>query len=285
MPEAASSPPAFWNRLDGIAVVNLDDRPDRWDQMRADSAPFLIGAPPLSRVSAVRGSLLAGYGKRPWFRGKSSDKRWAAKVGCTQSHRKVMEFARSQGWKTFLVLEDDADFSPLAGVDLVALEELLFTSHPDWEVCYLGFSKAVGTSLQLATFNDRLLCEVNGCYTTHAYIVRTSARDWIFDQLADNHSAWSWHSRHRIIDRWYVRHLSRVHRVFAVSPSIITQADGFSDIVQRPVNYNEEFAGRLEHLTTDPRKFRRLKMLRNAAAPFNDACDSIRGFIKRIKGF
>ncbi len=285
MPAADLSPPAFWKRLDGIAVVNLDDRPDRWDQVCNESAPFFVGAPPFSRVPAVRGSLLEGYGKRPWFRGKPSDKRWAAKVGCTQSHRKVMNFARSQGWNTFLVLEDDADFSPLAGVDLAALDRLLFTLHPDWDVCYLGFSKAVGTSLHLASFGDRMLCEVNGCYTTHAYLVRKRARDWIFSQLAENHRAWSWHAQHRIIDRWYVRNLTRAHKVFAVSPSIITQNDGFSDIVQRSVSYNKEFAGQLEHVTTDLRRFRQLKILRNTTGLFNDACDAVRGLIKRMKGF
>ena len=285
MHETAPSPAAFWKRLDGIAVVNLDERTDRWDRVRADSAPFLIGAPPLTRVSAVRGSLLEGYGKRPWFRGKPSDKRWAAKVGCTQSHRKVMELARAQKWDTFLVLEDDADFRPLAGVDLAALDRLLFASHTDWEVCYLGFSKAVGTSLKLASFNDRLLCEVNGCYTTHAYLVRGSARDWIYRQLAENDHAWSWHSRHRIIDRWYVRHLSRAHKVYAVSPSIITQADGFSDIVQRSVNYGEEFAGCLENVTADPRRFCRLKTFRAAVGWCKDIGDASRGLIKRIKGF
>lgn len=275
----------FWSRLDGIAVVNLDERPDRWKQVCADAAPVLNGAPPLSRVSAVRGTQLAGYGERPWFRGKASDTRWAAKVGCTQSHRKVMDFARARGWNLFLVLEDDADFSPLAGVDIAALEHLLFTVHTDWDVCYLGFSKAVGTSLELSSFGDERLCEVNGCYTTHAYLLRTRARDWIFEQLAEDAAAWAWHAQHRIIDRWYVRHLSRSHRVLAISPSIITQAAGFSDIVQRQVNYSDEFAGRLERVTTDRNSFLRRKAFRDTLTPFKDAYDALRGLLKRIKGF
>ena len=275
----------FWSRLDGIAVINLDDRPDRWDQMRAAAAPYLQDAPPFTRISAVRGTLLPGYGERPWFRGKASDKRWAAKAGCTQSHRKVMEFARTQGWKTFLVLEDDADFSPLTGVDMHALDHALFTAQPDWDVCYLGFSQAVGTSLELATVGQQRVCEVNGCYTTHAYVVRTRARDWILARLAADAQAWSWHARHRIIDRWYVRHLCTELRVLAISPSIITQAAGFSDIVQRQVDYSDEFAGKLERLTADPVQFSRRKTLRRITISFANAYDCLRAGLKRLRGF
>jgi len=274
----------FWSKLDGIAVINLDDRPDRLADLQAESS-LLVGGPELTRISAVRGSALPGYGQRPWFRGKASDKRWAARVGCTQSHRRVMEFARQKGWETFLVLEDDANLQPLAKLDMSALHDLLFTQQSDWDVCYLGFSKSVGASLELASFPPHRLCEMTGCYTTHAYLVRTRARDWIIDQLPKDAQAWAWHAQHRIIDRWYVRHLSRSMKVYAITPSIITQRAGFSDIVQRQVDYTDEFSGRITGSTHSRLWFVIRRNLSNAGYFISDGYDAFRGLMKRINGF
>jgi hypothetical protein len=285
-PNAAATPATrFWGRIDGIVAINLDERPDRWDQMCANTAPHLVGGPPLTRISAVRGTALPGYGQRPWFRGKASDKRWAARAGCTQSHRKAMALARSQGWHTFLVLEDDVDFGPLATLDFAALDRALFASQLAWDVCYLGFSKAVGTALELTSFAPHRLCEVSGCYTTHAYLVRGRARDWIYSQLADDAQAWAWHAQHRIIDRWYVRHLSQALTVLAVTPSLMTQVPGFSDIVQRQVDYADEFSGQLDCCTRSRARFLWRKWLRNTLMPLADCYDGLRGIVKRSRGF
>ncbi|HSI07548.1 MAG TPA: hypothetical protein VK985_03090 [Rariglobus sp.] len=266
-------------------MINLDDRQDRWNAIQSSAGAFLRDAPPLTRISALWGVQLPGYGTRPWFHGKPSDKRWAAKGGCTQSHRKAVEHARHQGWNTFLVLEDDADLRLLTGINLEALAHQLFTEHPDWDVCYLGFSKAVGPSLELASCGEHHVYEVIGCYAGHAYIVKARARDWILDQVAGLSGVWPWLARHRIIDRWYARNLTRVLRVFAVSPSIITQVPSYSDIVQRTVNYDEQFTGRIKHLSHGRRAFELRKTLHYATMSFTDAYDALRGLIKRFRGF
>lgn len=276
---------SFWQHLDGIAVVNLDDRPDRWEKVCADAALHLHDAPALTRISAVYGARLPGFGSRPWFRGKSSDKRWAARAGCTQSHRKVMDYANSKGWQTFLVLEDDADFTPLAAADLGALEQALFADHADWDFCYLGFSKAVGTSFALASFGNHVCAEISGCYTTHAYIVRTRARDWILGQLADDNRVWSWLAKNRIIDRWYIRHLSRALTVYAISPSIISQAVGFSDIVGGEVNYKDQFPEAITSYAKNRYEFWIRQKICHASFIMGNFYDTFRGLLKRLKGF
>ena len=286
-PPSPPSPPSapFWGRLDGIVVVNLDERADRWHQMRANTASHLVGAPPLTRISALRGTALPGYGRRPWFRGKPSDQRWAARAGCTQSHRAAMEVARQQGWDTFLVLEDDVDFSPLASLDLAALDRALFATPPAWDICYLGFSKAVGATLELASLGAHRLCEVSGCYTAHAYLVRGRARDWIYTNLADETRVWAWHAQHRSIDRWYARHLSQAFTVLAITPSLITQVPGFSDIVQRQVDYAAEFPGQVGRISASRSSFLWRKWLRNTLMPLADCYDGLRAIIKRCRGF
>lgn len=274
----------FWGCLDGIAIINLDDRPERWVATLAELAAF-PGAPGPLRVPAVRGVDLPGYGQRPWFRGRPSDKRWAARVGCTLSHRKAMLLAREQGWRTFLILEDDACLQPLRKASLDDLQSALFMANPDWDVCYLGFSKAVGRSLQKQTLGAGWLCEVTGCYTTHAYLVRERARDWIIDQLPDEAQAWAWHAQHRIIDRWYVRHLSRALRLYAITPSVISQRVGFSDIVQRQVNYSDEFGGAMSPATRHMAWFNICRCLAHLRFMLGDRYDGVRGLFKRLNGF
>jgi GR25 family glycosyltransferase involved in LPS biosynthesis len=274
----------FWGRLDGIAIINLDDRPERWRETLEELSPF-PNIPNPTRISAVRGVDLDGFGKRPWFRGRPTDKRWAARAGCTQSHRKALLLAKARCWKTFLILEDDAELKPMSAVPVERLDEQLFERFPDWDICYLGFSKAVGQSLELTRFDGHGLCEVTGCYTTHAYLVRERARDWILNHLPEDSRAWAWHAQHRIIDRWYVRHLSRDLRVFAVTPSMITQRAGFSDIVQRPVNYDNEFDGTVKHLAESGARFRFAKRIHHAKMVWNDVYDGFRAAFKRINGF
>jgi len=282
-PDSAVVSP-FWGRLDGIAIINLDERPERWEETLRELAPF-PEAPKPTRIPAVRGVDLEGYGKRPWFRGRHTDKRWAARVGCTQSHRKTMHTARARGWRTFLVLEDDACLQPLAGCGLAKLDECLFRRFPEWDVCYLGFSKAVGQSLEFTRFDGHGLFEVTGCYTTHAYLVRERARDWILRRLPGDSRVWAWHAKHRIIDRWYVRHLSRDLRVFAVAPSLITQRAGFSDIVQRQVNYDNEFDGTIKHLAESRERFQFAKRTHHGKQVWNEFYDGFRAAFKRINGF
>jgi len=38
---------SFWQHLEGIAVINLDNRQDRWKQICDKAALHLHGAPPL----------------------------------------------------------------------------------------------------------------------------------------------------------------------------------------------------------------------------------------------
>lgn len=196
-----------------------------------------------------------------------------------------MLFAREQGWRTFLVLEDDACLEPLLGVVPGELHDELFERHANWDVCFLGFSKAFGKSLELGAVGKHGLYEIRGCYTAHAYLVRERARDWIIRHLPEDAQAWSWHARHRIVDRWYARHLFRALRVFAVTPALATQRVGFSDIMQRSVDYADEFASGMNNGTRSRFIFEFNKWLAHLQSVWTDGYDALRGAFKRLKGF
>jgi GR25 family glycosyltransferase involved in LPS biosynthesis len=273
--------PGFADLVDGALVINLDDRTDRWAQVETTLGAVL---PPAKRqrLPAVRGVDLDGFGKPPWFRGRRRDRTWAGRAGVLLSHRRALRQARAQGWDKVLILEDDVVFSDAAPRVLERLAETL-RSTP-WDVCYLGFTDPKTPFSRVAALDDdHALWSVSGCNTAHAYLVRASAYDWILARLPDEHAVWHWLSRHRAIDRWYYRNLSRHCRVLAVSPSVVNQRPGVSDITQR------ENDGR--HVTAvDPARavsggFAWRNVVRHLGWRLAEPRDWLRGRIKRLRGF
>lgn len=224
---SAASP--FWSLVDGVFVINLDQRSDRWTQFEA-ATRNVIPAEKLHRFSACLGRDLPGFGQRPWFRGGKRDKTWAGRAGCLLSHRRALLKARELGWRTTLLLEDDAAFTP----EFARVADALATASReyDWEVCYLGFTEPWPPGRQIAKLDERhSLNQIHGATTTHAYLVREPARDWILAQLPDESRVWPWLAAHRAIDRWYQRRLGLEFRVVCVTPSLVNQNDSASDIV------------------------------------------------------
>jgi glycosyl transferase, family 25 len=277
----------LWDLIDAVLVINLDQRPERWSGLLA-AASGLIPAGKIHRVPAILGRNLDGFGQRPWFRGRRRDQTWAARAGCMLSHRLALDIARNNNWKTVLVLEDDVEFSP----DLLTLagpmHDALTRLHDQWQVCYLGFTDPVGPFQTLARLDaNHQLVRIYGCNCAHAYMLRVDARDWILAQLPSEKSPWSWLSRHRAVDRWYRGKLGARFHVSAISPSVVNQRPGFSDIVGMPTDY--AVAGR-HHLTVPPTStsdagFTCGSRLRRLGNLLGDSYDALRGLGKRLRGF
>jgi GR25 family glycosyltransferase involved in LPS biosynthesis len=273
--------PRFASLVDAALIINLDDRTDRWAQIETTLDSYLPESK-RQRLSAIRGTELNGFGRPPWFRGRKRDKTWAGRAGVLLSHRRALREARTQGWKNVLILEDDVVFSDAAAPVLERLAETL--SATTWDICYLGFTDPKTPFSHVADLgHGHGLWSVSGCNTAHAYLVRASAYDWILARLPNEIDVWQWLSRHRAIDRWYYRNLSRRWRVLAVSPSVVNQRPGISDITQR-VN-----DGR--HVTTvdparaAPQGFTWRNALRHVGWRLAEPRDWLRGRIKRLRGF
>ena len=279
MPAPAAD--AFWDLVDGVLVVNLDNRPERWQQVQSGIGTRVPDGK-LQRLSATLGTALPGYGKPPWFLGHKRDRTWAGRAGCTLSHRAAIEQAQQAGWRTLLILEDDLEPVPDLDVVLTALPAAL-RDHP-WDVCYLGFTNPVLPCHRLTELpNGHALYRVSGCSTTHAYLLRDTTFDWLLGKLPEPTVIWRWISRHRAIDRWYYRNLARRFTVCAVSPSVINQQGGFSDITRREHerNYMTAVPGDCSGATG----FRLRGALRWLQFRLAEPRDWLRGWIKQARGF
>ncbi|MEK7780416.1 MAG: glycosyl transferase [Verrucomicrobiota bacterium] len=275
---------SFWQMIDGVFVINLDQRADRWAQFQA-AVSGIIPPEKLHRLPARLGREISGFGQRPWFRGGKRDRTWAARAGVTQSHRQALLNAREADWRTVLILEDDVnfatDFSALTTALAAALRE------QDWQLCYLGFTDPWSPCRKLTDLDaGHGLFRVHGCNTAHAYLVRETARDWLLGQLPDETRVWKWLATHRAIDRWMQRHVGLEFPVACVSPSIVNQVEGFSDIVEQQTHYT----GATEHVRTvrsvsGNTGFYFGHALRRVSVRIGLAGDSLRGLAKRVTGF
>jgi glycosyl transferase family 25 len=279
MPQAGLD--AFWDMVDGVLVVNLDSRPDRWQDLLARSAG-VIPADKLHRLPATLGAALPGFGVPPWFRNRKRDRTWAGRAGCALSHRAAIAHAREQGWRAVLILEDDIELEPGLVDVLAALPQAL--QRIDWDVCYLGFTDPVSPYCTLAALPaGRKLYAVAGCNTAHAYVLKETTFDWLLDRLPREDDIWPWISRHRAIDRWYYRNLARRFKVSAVSPSIINQQIGFSDITQRQTS--RVHSTRVPGKHYGPLAYWWLGRLRWLGYRIAEPRDWLRGRIKQLRGF
>ena len=210
--------------IDGVLVINLARRPDRWTAFKmawADQLPWGKAR----RIDAIDGRSLSGFGRPPWFRGRRRDPVWAGRAGCALSHRKAMETARDLGWDTVLILEDDAipgDTDALTRLD-VALR------RDDWDLFYLGCGDVERPIEQV----DTGVYRIGGALDLHAYVLRARVRDWILARLPEQDDVWAWIASERAVDRWISRETCDRFKVLALHPAAAVQDDNFSDITQR----------------------------------------------------
>jgi len=278
------SEPNVWNHIDAVLVINLESRPERWERF-SDSAKGILPEDKITKFPASLGLAISNYGMAPWFRGKPRDSRWAGRAGCALSHQRIMMAAVEKNWDIILVLEDDADFIDTNKDELDALLQKLLSERSSWDICYLGFSKTTGPSQSVGTIENRGVFKISGCGTTHAYLVNSTARDWLFKHLPNEKTIWPWIAQHRAIDRWYSRNLSWNLKILAISPSIVTQASGYSDLVESHVDYNSEFPGKVVQFTNSNLTYTFARFWWRVSCLVGSSYDWIRYLIKKSNGF
>jgi hypothetical protein len=269
----------------GICVINLDRRSDRWEAFQKEMLPQLLPREVI-RISAIEGIAIAGFGDAPYFRGRKRDRTWAARAGCTLSHRAALLHALDVGWSHVLVLEDDIHMPiPPKSTMLSELREKISIHAPD--VCYFGFTDPVPPFKQMASLGpEHKLHQVFGCNTAHAYLVSKKAISHLVSMLPEPQNIWRWLMRYRAVDRFYYRHLSPALRVMAVSPTIIDQQPGFSDIIGRSVvAYSETHYTAIESRHPNEQQYARETAKQKNNFARLDKVDQIRGLWKSLRGF
>jgi len=218
--------------IDGCIVINLPQRTDRWELFQKQLPLLLsLGLKP-ERIDAVYGRNLPGFGIKPWFTKRISQKRangWGGKAGCTLSHRQAIATAKARGWKTVLILEDDVAFEPSVRDQWPQLVDVLRKLPDNWVLLYLFGSDPSHPIQVIQPYSETTCYEIGGAIGAVAYVVNSAYFDLLLAGLPQPSMIWSWTARHKTVDRWYSRQACLFGRVFAMSPFGIAHLETPSD--------------------------------------------------------
>ena len=219
--------------IDGCLVINLPHRTDRWALFQ-EQIPTLtaLGLNP-ERLDAVSGKSLLGFGEKPWFTKRLSEKRayaWGGKAGCTLSHRKAIALAKERGWKNVLILEDDVRFDVAIAAQWARLVEVMNNLPKDWIAIYLYGSRSFAPIRVARAYPGTGCYEIGGAASTAAYIINGNSFDALLRLMPTLGTVWSWTARHKAVDRWYSRQLTLLGHVYAMAPFGITTIETASDV-------------------------------------------------------
>lgn len=199
-------------KYDAIYCINLDKRPQRWDDAQQEFVKFNIID--VERISGVDGSLLEES------KVISQDGLVVSKgdIGCSLSHLSVVKTAKKLNLNNYIVFEDDVEFHPEFNS---LFNEYIKQVPNDWDAIYFGGSHQV--SPIMVTENVAKLVKT---YTTHAMIIKNT----LYDSLIE-----LWNKAEKVDIS--ISQLQNEFNFYGFIPSLISQRDGFSDILQRDVSY------------------------------------------------
>ena len=204
----------FESSKDKAYVINLDDRPDRFDTiMRSfDNAPFNI-----ERFSAIKDSV-------GW-------------KGCGLSHMTLIELAKNTNMSSILIIEDDCKPSNDFNKMWPLIKSWLDSNREKWDI-YTGgttyynvINKSLDTIKPICKLDSNIKLYYTKFLCTHFYYLNSSAYDKFLEWKKDI-------EKNGAVDMW--PNIINM-KIVSSSPFIASQNDGYSNIVNSQTNYNKDF--------------------------------------------
>lgn len=189
--------------------INLESRADR--RIHVEEQLFNVGLP-INRFNAIR--LPNGA------------------VGCSMSHLKCLQMAKSNGWPHVLICEDDIKFLDPQKFK-VQLNGFLENNN-NWDVVLLA-----GNNMPPYQSNDLYSVQVRQCQTTTGYLVQSHYYDVLIQNIKEGiQNLMREPHRHAFfaIDKYWFR-LQQRDKWFLVIPLTVVQRVDYSDIEKRMTNY------------------------------------------------
>lgn len=153
-------------------------------------------------------------------------------IGCTISHIRCLEQAKSNGWSRVFICEDDICFG---NPDLLLGQIKKFEEQVNnWDVLIIGGNN-VPPFQPIGDFCARIY----NCQTTTGYIVQQHYYDTLIQNFREGLELLlknPTNKREYAIDMYWKR-LQTKHNWFIITPLTVYQLEGYSDIEQRQTDY------------------------------------------------
>ena len=197
--------------LKNTLFINLEQRTDRLDHAVNEFKKMGIAA---ERVNA------------------SKTKNGA--VGCTMSHIKCIQLAKSRDYEYVFICEDDITFT---NPDLLIKNLDLFYNNDEiqWDMLIIGGNN-VPPYHQVEDYCARIF----QCQTTTGYIVKKGYYDTLisnFKESVQNLVQYPERGREFALDIYWKR-LQMCDFWYMITPPTVTQYESYSDIESKTVNYD-----------------------------------------------
>lgn len=199
--------------FDVVLVTNLDKRTDRMKSLIPELEKFNIHA---SKTKTFNGHELFPE----LIRLKAGWK------GTILTHLNALQYAKQQNLKNVLILEDDVRFSKKY---MHLLNDMIHELPEDWDMFYIGANDK-HPETKLSMYSNHLR-RAKFLLTTHAYSVNAKAFTFLIDHLASRIESAI------VIDVLYTQIQPKLN-CFMATPNLAWQAEGFSDIIGREMNYD-----------------------------------------------
>lgn len=195
-------------------VINLDRRPDRWEQFQQR---FPVDWPFVQpeRFAAIDGEQCV---VPEYFNGSIGA--W----GCYQTHLQLWQMQIRDELGCVLILEDDAVFSRDA---VAVIQETLRLVPDDWEQIYFGGQYRNTNEMAPEVVVQDKLVRCRAVNRTHAYAIRLPFAQVCYEHMTNRQ--WPKHSRFHHVD-YRLEELHDSHRVYAPWRFCVGQARGTSDV-------------------------------------------------------
>ena len=211
--------------FDAIFCINLDSRPDRWEQCLNQFKKLKIENK-VQRFSAINFSH-----EDPSF------KKILGRAGCCLSHIEICKIAQKNKFKNYLVFEDDFDFLGNEKQIIENLNEYTNQLPVDWDLYYLGGNVNEDYGYEAIEKFSNNLYKVNSCHTTHAFAMNEKFYDKFLSLMPNMESIFHWLNEHEAIDVFFSRYTLNNHKCYINNPMLALQSAGYSNIENSYFDY------------------------------------------------
>lgn len=198
--------------FDKIYCVNLDRRPDKWQESQEEFEKW--GIKNVERFSAHDGKNLDS---KP-FKIKPSE------LGLILSNVDIIRNCIENGIERLLILEDDCYFTE----DVTTLGNLLPQIPSDWDFFYFGGNHNAHKGVKAPERISDSVVRVHHTFSTHAVAINGRFLETMLSKIEQKTAP---------LDVMFTE-LQKIHNVYCFSPSIAFQRAGYSDIQLREMDYH-----------------------------------------------